>query len=285
MYRIDLEETVRRITFPDSVWEWLDLLSHLLVLTQQEALYQDEIFVAENNFERLLVIALNKEITNINAIYALLRFEYIHQAAAQTRLLCEGIITLKYIALDPDVRVTAFMDYGQVEAYEAAAAFLDWERDTAHPYHVESLEKFQRELESEYERVKPKYVFKTRKGKERAFSNWCNKSISQQAKECGSHFEKLYHLVYKQMSAYVHGSGWSLRRQLAYSRKHYKPDVVLNDIANITRVTILLWNELAKFCHEQLEWRLVQEAPQVLKRLEALEATHFPVPKDSLENN
>ncbi len=112
-------------------------------------------------------------------------------------------------------------------------------------------------------------------GKKRKFLNWCNKSLAEQAKECGDELEQLYRIVYKQTSAYIHGSSWSLRRQLGYSRVHYHHEVVHNDIAMIVKLTVGVRYEWAKFCDSQVGWRLSPEAADIVARLDTLEQKHF----------
>lgn len=136
--------------------------------------------------------------------------------------------------------------------------------------------KFKDSISEKYEKVKNTYTFTSKKGRRRSFSNWCNKSIATQARECGSAFQRLYELVYKQTSAYIHGSAWSLRRQVSYSRAHYRPDVVLNDVATIIRTALVVWVEWAKFCVNTLNWRLENKIVEVPNRLNELDARHFP---------
>lgn len=192
------------------------------------------------------------------------------------RLLCESLITLKYISLKSKSRSDLFWGYADIEAYEISSSILGWESSTANPVHVKRLRAFQESLFGKYEKGKETYTFADKKGRRRSFSSWCNKSISAQARECGPVFQRLYELVYKQMSSYIHGSAWSLRRQVSYSRDHYQPDVILNDIATIIRTALVVWVEWAKFCIQILNWRLLDTIDKVPKRLQEMDARHFP---------
>lgn len=276
MGRIDISETIRRIDFPQKVWEWLDLFGDVVARTQGEAMHQERNFIADTPFKKILLCAINKDLSTLNAIYILLRCELIHQASSHVRLLCESLITLQYISLDSESRSDLFWGYADIEAYKISSSILDWESSTADPLHVERLMKFKECTSEKYEKAKNTYTFISKKGRGRSFSNWCNKSIATQARECGSALQRLYELVYKQTSAYIHGSAWSLRRQVSYSRDHYRPDVVLNDVATIIRTALVVWVEWAKFCVNSLNWRLENKIVEVPNRLSELDARHFP---------
>ena len=77
------------------------------------------------------------------------------------------------------------------------------------------------------------------------------------------------------MSSYIHGTAWSLRRQVSYSRDHYQPNVILNDIAAIVRTASAVWVEWAKFCVEILNWRLSDTIMEVPAMIEEMEKRHF----------
>jgi hypothetical protein len=211
---IDLLETIERVTFPDEVWEWLDLLGEIINLTQEEALRHDQSgdFIADTPYKTILVRVINRDINSLMSIYMLLRCEFINQAAAHVRLFCESLIILRYISLNKEARSKLFNDYLVIEQYEILNALLEWEQDHADQGTVEKCLALLKEKEPAYQKLKPLYSY-TRKGKQRPFKNWCNKRIDEQAHDRGADIERLYKLVYKQMSAYVHGSAWSLRRR------------------------------------------------------------------------
>jgi len=98
-FGIDLAKTLELLEFPVEVWEWLDLLGHILLLTQAHAKLHDS-YLADTPYKQFLVRAIQCDIGTIGAIYVLLRFEWVHQAAAHIRLFCESAITLRYIAND-----------------------------------------------------------------------------------------------------------------------------------------------------------------------------------------
>ncbi len=275
MSRIDLCEIIKNVDFPDEVWEWLDLFGDILVTTQQEAIYQEKSFIAKTSFEKYLLYTINKDLSTLGAIYTLLRCEHIHQASSHVRLLCESLITLKYISLDPEARADLFWGYSDIEAYEISLSLLQWEKNKASPLHVEQMERALKSITEKYEAVKETYTFTNKKRRKRSFYNWCNKSVAIQASDCGPDFQRLYELVYKSLSSYVHGSPWSLRRQIAYSRAHYKADIVLTDIATIVRTALVVWMDWAKFCVTVLDWRLTDTIKELPKRLEELDTKHF----------
>lgn len=265
MPRIDLSATSERIEFPEDVWTWLDLLGDVVAVTQREALAHED-YVADTPHKLLLLRSVNRDLSTLNAVYVLLRFELIHQAASHVRLLCEALITICHISRDPTVRVPLFLDYATIDEFRILSALLGWERETAKPGPVAALEARRTALQPDYDRLLPTYS-------RRRPANWCNASVKTQAKECN--LDKLYEIVYGQMSAYVHGSAWSLRRQTAYSQKHYDAEVVLVDVATIVRTTIAVWLEWAKFVDRGLGWALVATAPSIVSRCNALDAKQF----------
>lgn len=274
MSKLDLHAMIDLAEFAPPVWDFLLLLEDIVIATQEVIMPQDEHFKADTPFKQLLLSSINRDITTMTAIYILLRCEFLHQAAAHVRLFCESLISLRYIAQDVSVRVPQFLQYADVEGYEVAEIALKWEEEGAQPVHVERVRAMLSRLKPAYDRAKPLFVTKTRKG-ERPFINWCNTTIKGQADRCGPRVSRLYELVYSQLSAYVHGSAWSLRRQLAYSRKHYDARVVLNDIATIVRTTLVVWGEWANFCDEQLGCSLSARTPGLATTLDRLDAKHF----------
>ncbi|MGD0948175.1 MAG: DUF5677 domain-containing protein [Candidatus Binatia bacterium] len=175
--RIDIEKTIARVGFPAEIWAWLDLIGDVIVATQEEAIERERTFVARTPYQHLLRRFINREISSLSAIYALLRMELVYQAAAHIRLFCENVITLRYILLDPGERSKAFLDYFAVDAYKIGKAYLDWESQTAKPQHVEAMSLQQAELEKRFREVRERYTYVDRKGKTREFTNWCNLTL------------------------------------------------------------------------------------------------------------
>lgn len=276
MPRIDITETIKLIDFPDKIWEWLNLFGDVVAATQSEAMYQDKGFIATTPYEKILLFTINKDLSTLNTIYFILRCESIHQASSHVRLFCESLITLKYISLDPDTRADLFWGYSDIESYKITSAILDWEKDKAKEVHVKKVEAMFQTIKDKYEKAYLIYSFIDKKNRRRPFINWCNKSIASQASECGPEFKRLYELVYKQMSSYIHGSAWSLRRQISYSRAHYDSNVVLNDIATIIRTALVIWADWAQFCISKMGWRLHDTLLNLPKRLDELDEKHFP---------
>lgn len=274
MPRSDLAATINQVTFQPEVWEWLDVLDDMVAETQNQAMIHDK-FLADTSYKQLLVRAIQRDLSTLFTVYALLRFELIHQAAAHVRLFCESIITLNFICRDTERRVPQFLDYAKVEAYEMTKSALAWEREHAQPSHLARTQSLLSQLEGDYESTKKLYVFTSRKGRQQPFRNWCNISIADQARQCGARLERLYGIVYSQLSAYVHGSAWSLGRQMAYSKKYYDPRVILIDISTIVRTLLVVWEEWARFCDEQVGWALTSKVIETATRLDALDTRHF----------
>ncbi len=277
MRRIDISETIKRIDFPKEIWEWLDLFGDVVATTQDEAIYQEKIFLADTPYKKLLQYSINKDLSTLNTIFLLLRCELVHQASSHIRLLCESLITLQYVSMEPDLYADLFWGYADIETYKIISAILEWENETANPIKVERLKAFKDSILGQYEQAEHRYSFMNRKKKRKPFINWCNKRIAIQAKDCGRSFEKLYALVYKRLSAYIHGSAWSLRKQIHYSRDHYRPDKIHNDIASIVSIAIVVWIEWAKFCIHNMNWRLEKTINDISYRLNELDERHFPL--------
>ena len=64
---------------------------------------------------------------------------------------------------------------------------------------------------------------------------------------------------------------------MSYSKKHYDSRVILNDIATIVRTALVVWEEWATLCDEQVEWTLTPQLIAITSRLDALDSKHFPV--------
>lgn len=277
MQRVDIAQTINNIDFPEEIWEWLDLLGEVVGVSQQEALIQDDVYWADTPFKHVLLRATNKDLNTLSAIYILLRAELFHQAASHVRLFCESLITLSYIAQEPEKRSESFFAYSDIEVYNFTKNLLKWEKDTANPKHVERIETELKTVQEKYTMSVSRFSFFDKKGKQRPFQNWCNKSIANQAKDCGNHIFRLYEVAYKFLSSYIHSSAWSLNRQLSYSREHYNSNIVHQDIAHITRVTFAIWAEWCKFCDRNLNWHISHKAERLTKKLEELETKHFSI--------
>ncbi|MBU0661771.1 hypothetical protein KKG22_06390, partial [Patescibacteria group bacterium] len=78
MKRIDISETIKQVDFPEKIWEWLDLFGDVVATTQQEAIYKEQTFLADTPYKKLLLCAINKDLSTLNTIYILLRCELIH---------------------------------------------------------------------------------------------------------------------------------------------------------------------------------------------------------------
>ena len=271
MARIDIEKTIAQVEFSPEIWEWLDLVGEMVSITQKEALEQDRSFVAVLTYHNLLRWFINREIGSLNAIYLLLRMELVYQAAAHIRLLCENVITLRYILLDPDERTKAFLDYSAVDAHKIGETYLQWESQTAKPQHVKRMKRQQEEFKKRIEKVHERYTYVTRNKKTKEFINWCNLSLKKQADVCGIEMQKLYDIGYRQLSAYVHGSAWALRRQEAYISKSYDQTVVMIDFANLTRMLLAVWIEWLKIMSQELGWKALGNAQSIVDRCNELD--------------
>lgn len=278
MARVNLQATIDRIDFPEPVWEWLDLLGEMLVATQEEALAHEG-YIADDPFKKLMLFGTNRMVGTLSSIYILLRCEHIDLASAQVRVFCEALITLSFVARNQDALAPKFWDHYTVEAFETASALVELERGRLKPEHVRGMERWIEERRPEYEGIKPKYMYVVTSGKDkdksRPYRNWCNRSLAEQAEDCGGELTRLYRIIYKQLSSYVHCSAFSLRRQAAYSGAHYDVGVVHRDMATLVRMTAVIWVEMAKFLAERLRWDLMPKAAAIAASLELLEERHF----------
>jgi len=83
--------------------------------------------------------------------------------------------------------------------------------------------------------------------------------------------QKLYAIGYRQLSAYVHGSAWALRRQGAYIRTGYDQTVVMIDLANLTRILLAIWVEWLKIMSQELGWQALVRAHSIVDRCNELD--------------
>jgi hypothetical protein len=117
----------------------------------------------------------------------------------------------------------------------------------------------------------------TRNNKTKDFINWCNQTLKEQADECGKDMQKLYAIGYRQLSAYVHGSSWALRRQEAYIRKNYDQTVVMIDFANLTRMFLAIWIEWLKIMSQELGWQAIGHVQGIVDRCNELDEATLKV--------
>lgn len=272
--RIDIARTIESAPITADTWEWLNLIGYVLTNTQTQAAVHDqnvEWFASADDYKRVLVRVIAKDINTLGAIFMALRCEWTHQAAALVRTLCESLITLRYIAQDRPARSRLFLGYSVIEQHKAATSLLEWDAERAKPEHVQRMKEFKAEISEKYETARSTYTFEDRRHKRRPFYNWCNKKLDQMAKETES--DRLYRLVYGQTSPYVHGSAWSLRNIGALTVRGYDPRRALIDTSTIIRATLVVWFEWAAFCDQELGWTLAASFPPLKERLDELQAT------------
>ena len=270
--RIDIGRTIDSVPLTDETWEWLNLIGYAITLSQVQARTHDantEWFKSHDDCKSILVNVIAKDINTLGAIFLTLRCEWTHQAAALLRTLCESLIPLRYIAQDKSARSKQFLGYAAVEEYKMAESFLKWDAAHSKPEHVAKMKTLKEAKTAVYNAVRVTYTVKNKKGKERPFSNWCNKSISEMAKHTGS--ERLYGLVYSQTSAYIHASAWSLRAVEAFSRRGYDARRALIDTSMLVRATIAVWFEWAAFCDQEIGWALHTNLTELRERLDELQ--------------
>ena len=133
MARIDSEALIANVDVPPSTGEWLDLFGDAIVATQNAGLPHEATHVADTPYKRFMVHSVNRDLEAMVAIHLLLRCRFTHQAAAQTRLLCEGLITWRFIAQEPDRRARQFEEYSIIELHRIAEAIVQSETSHAKP--------------------------------------------------------------------------------------------------------------------------------------------------------
>jgi Family of unknown function (DUF5677) len=284
--RLDIAATINSVELTEETWEWLDLLGEAMALVQRHALAQDadeewfQLLDHPLDYKAILITMLHRDASTLGSIIMCVRCEWTHQAAALVRMLCESLITLRYVAQDKVNRSKLFWGYGAIEEYKGTESILKWDAERARPEHVTAMEAFRDEIRPEYEAALPTYTFAgaphpcsacgfQRKGKKRTFRNWCNKRVSEMAAETGS--ERLYGLVYTHTSPYIHTSAWSLRAVGALSRRGYNPERALIDTSMLVRVTLSVWVEWAAFCDREVGWNLCDAVPALIGRLDELQ--------------
>ena len=271
--RIDIGRTIDSVPLTDETWEWLNLIGYAMTLAQTQARAHDANtawFESYDDYKRILVSVIAKDINTLGAIFMALRCEWTHQAAALLRTLCESLIMLRHIAQNKTARSKQFLGYAAVEEYKVVESFLRWDAAHSKPEHVANMEALKTTITAKYDAARATYTFKNKKGKERPFSNWCNKKIFDMAKDTDS--ERLYGLVYSQTSAYVHASAWSLRAVGEFSRRGYNARRALIDTSMLIRATMVVWFEWAAFCDKELGWTLHTNFVDLRERLDKLQS-------------
>jgi hypothetical protein len=269
MTRINLPATIEGIEFPDEIWGWPDVLGDAIRLTEAEARAREKGFVADTPYKQVLLGGIHTYLSGLKAVYSLLRTELVSQAAGQARLLCEGVITLAYISYDPEQRSVEFLEYSTIEAFEAADALIEWESQTAEAAPAAAVTAIREALRPEYEVIRTKYQYTDKKGKTRRHKNWANRSIADMAR-VSEETTRLYELIYRQLSSYVHGSAWSFRHIPAYTPQYYDANIVLGDIAQVTLGTLVVWQVFAAFVSTHLGWGMGAAVAAVSDTVHAL---------------
>lgn len=82
--------------------------------------------------------------------------------------------------------------------------------------------------------------------------------------------DRLYGLIYRQLSSYVHGSAWSFRHVPAYTPRYYDANVVLADVAQVALGTLAVWQVFAAFVESNLGWDLQGDNLGVAKKVHEL---------------
>lgn len=269
MTYINLGATIECIDFPEEIWAWFDVLGDAIKATEMEAAVREKTFIADTPYKKVLLGGIHTYLSGLKAVYALLRIELVSQAAGQARLLCEGVITLTFIADDPEHRSVAFLDYATIEAYDAASALIEWESVTADSAPAAAVTIIRDNLLAEYEKICQRYQFTDKKGRTRPYSNWANTSIADMAK-VSKQTERLYELIYRQLSSYVHGSAWSFRHVPSYTPRYYDANVVLADITQVSLGTLVVWQVFTEFVETHLGWDLRSAAVVVANKAQEL---------------
>jgi hypothetical protein len=281
--RIDVAATMDTIELSDETWEWLNLIGDAVVLTQQHALAQDgneEWFRSWDDHKAILISMIHKDTSTLGSIFMCLRCEWNHQAAALIRMLCESVITMRYIAHDRMAHPSLFWGHAVIEEYKATENILKWERGHSKPEHVAGMEAFKASITPGYEAARPLYTSSEtahpctscgfqRRAKNRPHRNWCNRKIEQMASETGS--DRLYGLAYRYTSNYIHTSPWSLRAMRALSRRGYDGDRVLIDMSMLVRIALDVWFAWAALCDEELGWTLGDAFSELKDRVDELQ--------------
>lgn len=262
--RINIAATIESVPLSSDAQSWLNLVADALLLTSDAATahdVQDEWFDPTDDFQRVLVLFLNKDLSTLRAIYLTLRAEWLHQAAVLIRAWCESLITLRYIAQDKATRAKQFWDYRIVEEQLAYERYLTFD---AHNGTSEQLARIRDVVDSRatvYAEAQADFTFTTAKDKQRPYANWCNKTLVELAEITDS--VELYRFVYAHLSPYVHTSPWSLRFQASVSRRGHDPNAVLVQLAGFIRTTFMVWDPWAEFCDKELGWKLTAAIPEL----------------------
>jgi hypothetical protein len=162
--RVDIARTIDSVPLSDEAWEWLNLIGYVISVTQDHARAQDANagwFATYENYKWILVSVIAKDINTLSAIFIAIRCEWTPQAAALLRMLCESLITLRYIAQDKVARSKQFIGYAAIDEFRIVESLLRWEAQGAKPEHVAKLEAPKAASATRYEAARAAYSKET----------------------------------------------------------------------------------------------------------------------------
>lgn len=175
------------------------LLNKKSVELAEKALASDPIvWDQEDDFLKLSICLLAITLTKMRSIYILCKNGLAKDAAIVLRVMFEDLVNFNYMHNDKK-KVQDFMGY---DSYQRLKLNKIITLDKSAKFDGVKVSEREAELRKEWDKIKYKYTFINRKGKEEIFTTWCGKNLEEMAKELK--WEVNYNYIYRYLSRYVH---------------------------------------------------------------------------------
>jgi hypothetical protein len=156
------------------------------------------------------------------AVYGLMKLGRAYGTIPLLRAMLEVWLQFEYLMRDPAKRAQQYLDYTHIAKYRSAEAIVTDPRGAiskalaASPKRATGMKR----LKAEFDRVRPSFTTRDRKGKERLSQNWYGMKVADLARELDQLPE--YRMWYVQGSAWAHGDPSSTEHPLPYSGQENK---------------------------------------------------------------
>jgi len=208
---------------------WLDhgqrQIWDFLIETEQHILHRWDQLPYSANAKDALKRFIRRGGQILASVRALLIQHHMYAAPALIRAMLELALQFEYLLQDPENRSNAYREYTHIRKHKQSRAVAENPSGPISDFIANSPERATGEArnQAEYDRVRPMFEMKTRKGKTILASSWYKMSVSDLANALGRGGE--YRLVYAACSTWAHGDPFST--QDAQSQVLTQPNIVL----------------------------------------------------------
>ncbi len=157
-------------------------------------------WVENNDFSKIIIVVLAKNLQTTRAIFLLCRAGLGQDALTSLRVMFESLVDFKYMYTDKK-RVQDYIDFDYHMRLKSGRIV---ERISDSRVDREKLKTKQRELEAHWQTIKHRFVRKRADGEEVMCNRWSCKDLRTMAVEVG--LQGSYDLLYVYASDYVHSA-------------------------------------------------------------------------------